>query len=170
MLDRLPEYIEPLSFADKRGEVKGKIALSKLTRLSEILADNSGEVTAELFFYRDGKLAVVEGRVNTNLHIICQNCLQPMEWVVDRSVKLGIVSSLEQADRLPEDIDPLLMSDSKILLNDIIEDELLLAIPDFPKHEWQCYSQPVNSDIQSDSSENKQLDSNNPFSILAKLK
>ncbi|HEY8035487.1 MAG TPA: YceD family protein [Methylobacter sp.] len=170
MLARLPEYIDPLHLADKRGELKGQIPISRLDRLADILFSDTGTVTVELFFGREGRLAKVEGQIETVLELECQNCLQAIQWPVKNTVKLGIVTSLDQADRLPEDYEPLLVDEGKILLKNIVEDELLLILPTFPKHQHQCLAQkPDNAKV--DSLQNKQQSATeNPFSILAKLK
>lgn len=52
MLDRLPEYIDPLHLADKRGELKGQLSLSILDRLAEKLHDDTGIVAVDLFFFQ----------------------------------------------------------------------------------------------------------------------
>lgn len=51
MLDRLPEYIEPLHLADKRGELKGKLPLKSLDRLARMLVNDSGTISVDLFFW-----------------------------------------------------------------------------------------------------------------------
>ena len=63
MLDRLPEYIEPLHLADKRGESKGKLPLKSLDRLARMLVNDSGTISVDLFFGREGRLAKVEGHI-----------------------------------------------------------------------------------------------------------
>jgi len=50
MLDRLPEYIDPLHLADKRGVLKGQIPLRSLDRLADMLVNDTGTITVELFF------------------------------------------------------------------------------------------------------------------------
>jgi DUF177 domain-containing protein len=49
MLDRLPEYIDPLQLADKRAELKGEIPLSSLDRLADTLLNDTGTVAVDLF-------------------------------------------------------------------------------------------------------------------------
>ncbi|MGR9115231.1 MAG: YceD family protein [Gammaproteobacteria bacterium] len=169
MLDRLPEFIDPLNFADKGRELIGRIDLSSLDRLAEMLADDSGSVAVNLAFGREGRLATIEGRITVTLTVLCQNCLQAMDWPVNGKIKLGIVTSMDEADRLPEDCEPLLVGNKKIPLKDIIEDELLLALPAFPKHSEPCY-QSMPAFGEQASFEKEQSDLNNPFSILAKLK
>ena len=67
MLDRLPELIDPLSFADKGSELIGQIDLSSLDRLAEMLADDSGSVAVRLVFGREGRLATIEGQIGRSM-------------------------------------------------------------------------------------------------------
>ncbi len=170
MLARLPEYIDPLHLADKRGELKGQILVSSLDRLADILFSDTGAVTVELFFGREGRLAKIEGKIEAVLELECQNCLQAVQWPVESSIKLGIVTSIDQADRLPENYEPLLVDEGKILLKNIIEDELLLILPTFPKHQHDCLAQKSDSHKVDFLSNEQQSSTENPFSILAKLK
>ncbi len=170
MLDRLPEYIEPLHLADKRGALKGKIPLRSLDRLAKILANDSGTISIDLFFGRDGRLAKVEGHIETVLELECQNCLEAVKWPIDCNIKLGIVTTIDQANRLPEEFEPLMVQEEKILLKNIIEDEILLNLPAFPKHQHTCFvSKTENNNLNTFVSD-EPSSTKNPFSILAKLK
>jgi uncharacterized protein len=141
-----------------------------LDRLADLLFSDAGSVAVDLFFGREGRLAKIEGQIEAVLELECQNCLQAVQWPVKSSIKLGIVTSIDQADRLPEDYEPLLVDEGKILLKNIIEDELLLILPTFPKHQHNCLAQ------QSDNKKavlllnEQQSPTKNPFSILAKFK
>jgi uncharacterized protein len=170
MLSRLPEIIEPLHLADKRGELKGEIAVSSLQRIADLLFDDSGSVTVELFFGREGRLAKVEGQIHAVLQLKCQSCLQAVEWSIDSTVKLGIVSSIELANRLPEDYEPLLVEEGSMLLKDIIEDELLLSLPAYPKHQHSCFVPNSDNNKANSQARDQQSSPENPFSILATLK
>lgn len=170
MLDRLPQYIDPLLLADKRGSIKGQIAIKTLDRLADILHDDSGSVAVELFFGRAGRLAFCEGEIRAVLALKCQNCLGSVSWSITGTVKLGIVGSIDQADKLPEDYEPLLVNEEgAVLLKDLIEDELLLLLPTFPKHEQRCFFSNTDSSKPDDLTDNSPLPTN-PFSILANLK
>ncbi len=170
MLARLPEFIDPLHLADKRGELKGQLPVSGLDRLADLLFSDTGTIAVDLFFGREGRLAKIEGQIEAVLELKCQNCLQAVQWPVKSSIKLGIVTSIDQADRLPEDYEPLLVDEGKTLLKNIIEDELLLILPTFPKHQHNCLGQKP-SNKQADFLLNEQQSpTENPFSILAKLK
>lgn len=170
MLTRLPEFIDPLHLADKRGELKGQIPVSSLDRLADLLFSDTGSVTVDLFFGREGRLAKIEGEIETVLELKCQNCLQAVQWPVKTGIKLGIVTSIDQADRLPEDYEPLLVDEGKTLLKNIIEDELLLILPTFPKHQHDCLGQRSDNKKADFLLNEQQSPTENPFSILAKLK
>ena len=170
MLDRLPEYIDPLHLADKRGSLKGQIPLRSLDRLAEMLVNDEGSIAVDLLFGREGRLAVVDGRIEAVLELECQNCLKAVNWPIDCTIKLGVVTSIDQANRLPEDYDPLLVEEGKILLKDIIEDEILLILPAFPKHQHTCLIPKIDNNCREPLVSDEQSIPENPFSILAKLK
>jgi len=170
MLDRLPEYIDPLHLADKRGALKGQMPLKSLDRLAEMLVNDTGAVKVDLFFGREGRLAKVEGHIEAVLELECQNCLEAVKWPVDSTIKLGIVTSIEQANRLPEGYEPLLVEEEKILLKNIIEDEILLILPAFPKHQHACVAPKFDNSSADSLVSDEQSSPENPFSILAKLK
>jgi len=170
MLERLPKFIDPLVFADRGSELKGKIELADLQRLADILANQNGNVAVQLSFFKQNRLAGVKGQVNVNIDLVCQKCLEAVQWDSQISFALGLVSSLDEADRLPEGYEPMLVnSEEKIALSTLVEEELLLAIPSFPKHEYNC------SDLEQSEQKKPRIkieaeNSDNPFSILAKLK
>jgi uncharacterized protein len=170
MLDRLPEYIDPLHLADKRGALKGQIPLKSLDRLADMLVNDAGAITVELFFGREGRLAKIEGYIAAVLELECQNCLEAVKWPIDCTIKLGVVTSIDQANRLPEDYEPLLVEEGKIPLKNIIEDEILLILPSFPKHQHTCFVPKFDNNNVVPLVGDEQSSPETPFSILAKLK
>lgn len=167
MLNRLPEFIDPVQLADKRGALQGELPIHGLTRLADLLFDESGVIAMELFFARQGRLAIIEGRLEATLQLKCQSCLQAVPYNMNSVVKLGIVSSLEQADRLPEDYEPLLVEAEKIPLKDLLEDELLLLLPSYPKHDDDCFHATTESAAIITVAHKPAA--THPFSILATL-
>jgi len=167
MLDRLPIFIDPVKFSERRKKLSGTIEIRELARLSDMLLDNTGKIEVEFSFDKEGKLATIRGDIKVNLKLECQSCLKSIDWPVKHHFKLGVVLSLEQANDLSSDLEPLILDGGKVLVNELIEDELLLALPDFPRHENVCVE--INKTLPTEKN-NDQIDSNNPFSILAKLK
>lgn len=170
MSEQLPEFIDPLLCAEKRRAFKGDMALSALPRLADALADNAGTVAVSMAFEKRERLAVVEGHISSVLRLTCQNCLEAVDWPVDHDFKLGIVTSPDAAQLLPYSYEPLLVSEDKMPLRDIVEEELLLSLPAFPKHaESNCFINKNRLDAAPPHKEGL-VRSDNPFSVLAKLK
>ncbi|MFA5982822.1 MAG: YceD family protein [Methylococcaceae bacterium] len=166
----MSEYIDPISLAERRGELKGRLSLDSFDRLSELLFCNNGRVEVELVFSKEDKIAKIEGKIKTNLALKCQNCLEALDWPVNIAIKLGIVSTLEQADRLPDEFEPFLIDEDRVLVKDLIEDELLLILPPFPKHQHNCLNQVLSVVNLAPLVTAKKQVTHNPFSILSKLK
>jgi len=168
MLDRLPIFIEPLNYADRRRELSGDLDLSSFPRLADLPGfNNRGSVAVTLSFSKLGRIPALDGELNTIVELCCQNCLQPIKIPVSSKFKLGFVSSLSEADLLPDGYEPFLLESDKVALVDIAEDELLLTIPAFPKHTEGCLDTRYQKImVQVDT----QSDTENPFSVLAKLK
>ena len=167
MLDRLPDFIDPLVFADRQRQLTGEITLKTFPRLSDILRDDNGCVKIDLSFSKSSRLATLLGTIQATLKLECQSCLETIDLSLKVSINLAFVESLEQADKLAGEYEAFLLKDKKISLNLLIEDELLLALPDFPRHPEPClnYSNNVINNV-----DNTTTQSNNPFSILAQLK
>ena len=171
MLDRLPEYIDPVHLADKRGELKGQIPILSLDRLADFLADDKGAVSIDLFFSREGHIPLAEGDITANLELVCQNCLAAVTWPINSHIKLGMVKTIDQANRLPEEYEPLMIVEDKVLLKNIIEDELLLLLPSFPKHDNNCLiPQTSHNGTELFLTDEQSSPKKNPFAILATLK
>ncbi len=158
-----------MELADRNASIQGDLEISCFDRLADVLADNTGTVAVALTFGKAGRFATIVGHVSALLAVKCQRCLDSMEWPIDNDIKLGIVSSVEQADNLPQGFEPLLLADGgKIQLKAMVEDELLLALPDIPKHQEACLPPLARTpDALSNGSAVKQA---NPFSVLADLK
>ena len=162
MPKHLPELIDPLLCASKGRHWQGKLAIAGMSRLAGMIRNPGQEVDVDLRFDRDGRTAVVRGTVRGELEVVCQRCLDPLLIVIDQAVSLGLVTSIEEGERLGEDYEPLVLERERIRFADIVEDELILAIPDIPRHE-HCH-------IMYAAPQEKGLERPNPFAVLANLK
>lgn len=168
MVECLPEFIDPLALAEKRRQFKGSLPLSKMSGLHDVLLDREGEAVFELRFEKDGRFAVVTGFVRAELELQCQCCLEAVAWPVDCQVSLGVVRSIDEAGLLPEAYEPLLLEGETMPLADIVQEELLLAIPSIPQH-GRCESAVrLKNKEQKDSPAASERP--NPFAVLAELK
>lgn len=170
MPSHLPDFVDPWHLASLGKEFSGRIELARLPRLAGVLRRSSGHADFELDFGRDGEKRIhITGRVQAHLVLECQRCLGRMNQVVDIDVNLAVIERQEEAALLPEDVDPVLAEDGQIGLKDLIEDELLLAIPQVPRHA------PAQCGVESDSmksgiEQEATLADSSPFSVLEGLK
>jgi uncharacterized protein len=173
MFSRLPEFLDPWRAAEQAALYQGEAAVADLSRLGELLSDTAGTVTYRLEFLRDDNgQAVLRGSVRATLRMVCQRCLEPMEVPVAGSWSQAAVSGLDEANRLSEEYDPLLVEGRLVRPLELIEEELLLLLPQIAVHEAGRCSAPANGGSGPNglrnSGEGRTQDS--PFAELAKLK
>ncbi|UHD16202.1 YceD family protein [Thiocapsa bogorovii] len=134
-----------------------------------------GAASVELRFSRDrdGR-CIVAGRVRATLRLCCQRCLGEVEIPVDARIQLALIRRDEEALDLPEHLDPWLVTEERLVPLDMIEDELLLAVPVVPRHPvGSCTAGPVEHGEATASARNRETGSEarrGPFEILAALK
>ena len=78
--------------------------------------------------------------------------------------RLGIVSSEAEIDRLPDGYEPLLVAGEPISTSELIEDEVLLAVPAIPLHADGA------GDCEMAYSNSGAAQRENPFAVLKQLK
>lgn len=175
MSSRLPEFIDPRRLASQGSRFSGTVELGELTRLSGALLDAKGNAEFSLEFYRDNqKRARIKGTIQADLVLECQRCLDAMVLPVAVVLDLAVIQVPEEADRLPESCDPVWVEEDTLRLLDLVEDELILAIPQVPKHDPDTCgiggNIPLNGETAGQEQEDDASDKPNPFAVLAGLK
>jgi len=130
---------------------------------------DQGALEAYLIFDRAGRVPYIRGRITALLHLRCQRCMQEMTFAVDNEFKLGLVLNETQMVELPDEYEPYLVEEDNNYLPDILEDELLLALPLVAMHDYDC-SEYVTTDNSEQASEAApEPEKKNPFSALKDL-
>lgn len=163
----LPAVVDAWRMVSARRQFEGSLPLSAFKRLRDSLVDAEGECRYALEFGRDaGNQAFVEVRVDAELPLLCQRTLERYLHRVRLVQQLGLITSEAQESSLPEHMEPLLLPESgELQPADLVEDELILAVPVVPinpdslapEHDWQD---------EAEAEEPKQ----NPFAALSALK
>lgn len=170
MQHRLPDWVDPLTLADKGRTFRGRIPLTRLERLQDRLSDTQGELEVELSFGRNADgIRYLAGHVEGCLPLICERCLGRMSWDVKLDFNLALLESEGLIDRIPERYEPLLIEAGEIRPVEVIEDELLLTLPMYPKHaeEQDCQLLQATEAADEPATEEPR---ENPFAALASLK
>lgn len=108
---------------------------AEFPRLVRELAAATGRVQGHLQFARERGQAVVELRLRAVLPLVCQRCLGPVDVEVGSDVRVALVDDLDEADRLDAGIEPVVVEGGRVSPRDLVEEELLLAVPLVPRHE-----------------------------------
>ena len=161
----LPDRVDPWRLAEGAKVLEGLVALADLPRLAPALAAG-GEAAYRLEFGREDGRAVVSGRVRAVLALRCQRCLEPLHLDVDSAFALAVVGSLDEAAALPERYEPAIAEDGWVHPRDLVEDELLLAVPAVPLHEGGACRPPA-TEPQAGSGA---APADSPFAVLASLR
>jgi len=171
MSQQLPDHFNPWRFADLGKQLVGSYQLKDLPRLRECLMDFQGEVSFSLVFSRDPQhRACLSGTLEASMMLECQRCLEAMAWPVNSVMSLAFVEGLDEAERLPDQLEPQLVEDGQVRFRDLIEDELLLALPQVAVHPVEVCDSQANAIIADGSTEAPGPERDNPFAALAELK
>lgn len=130
--------IDGFGFAAAGGSLRGAWPVSIMPRLREELHDNAGAVEFEVEGGCDAhgrpQLAL---RASATLVLTCRRCLGPVECALGADAILLLAASQEEIDAEPISVEgpEWIVAQKEMALRDLVEDELLLALPYAPRHE-----------------------------------
>jgi uncharacterized protein len=120
----------------------------------------------------DNHRRIINGEIEADVSVICQRCLEPTQIQLAESFKLGLVETENHITKLPDDIDPWMVTDTKLVIADFLEEQLILAMPIVSYHSAGCQAAlppgiGSRSETDADNTRNRE---ESPFAILKKLK
>ena len=135
-----PLVINNIEFARKALELHDRIPVSQFARLHDVLSGDSGALDYHL---KGGVSATgkptLELQVRGEVQLRCQRCLDPFAFDLDIDETYVIVAdetaipaSVEDEATTEEDF---IVADPQMRVLDMVEDEVLLALPYAPKHD-----------------------------------
>ena len=157
-------FINNLEFAQKQQQITDNFAPNSLNRLAQTLAltdENAQLANINFTIMGDTKRfrqPSLHLHIKSSLPVICQRCLDEMS--VDIALDFDYLLSNSPADDIEnsDEIDWLEIS-AEMSVRDLVEDELLLAMPIAPVHEAGCSKHSMQSGEKP-----------NPFAVLKQLK
>ena len=171
-----PCRLDVAAFAKEAGELHGRWPLQQFDRVvdASALRELSAPVTEELAWRVRGERRTLRGGEHqTWLHLSalgevpmqCQRCLRPVVVEVQVERSFLFVHGEDAAAEIDNDIEEDVLPITRALdLRELVEDEVLLALPIVPRHEV-C---PV--PLVASASEEAPDDKPNPFAALAAIK
>ncbi len=168
---KIPITIDPYRTAQKRSSFDGILQLQNLTRLSEQLSDTEGDVAVLIHCGNDEQgLVYIEGEAHCTVQLRCERCGDEMTLNINSSFAYTPVKGDDSAqEEIPQRYDVIETDEhGEVNLRQLVEDELILALPLFPMHdEGQC---DPNKLQMSWGEIEPEPEKPNPFAILQELK
>ncbi|MBS0192990.1 MAG: DUF177 domain-containing protein [Proteobacteria bacterium] len=164
----LPDVMDAWRMLAAQRSFAGVIPLSSMPRLCEALEQPEGDCSFVLSFDR-GALDVPRIRIEakTRLPLLCQRSLQRFWLPVTVDQSLALVADEHQEAALPEGYEAVVVdAEGAIRPLDLIEDELILALPVVA---IDPDGAPIQSATTDDGRGNEQatMKQDNPFAVLA---
>lgn len=130
--------IDGLEFAAAGEQLRGTWPVKEFPRLRDALYDDQGAIAYDLRGVRDllGRPGL-ELRVTGTLRVACRRCLEAVEVRLDEVSRLWLARSQAEIDAQPVAADGPdgVVASREMAVRDLVEDELLLALPYAPRHE-----------------------------------
>lgn len=144
-----PDFVDPWKAADGKRVFQGTVPLKWMRRLAPLLAPagpgdsgdagkagaDGAEATFTARFAHDEQgVVTISLDVEADLPLVCQRSMLPYLEHVERHSLLGVVEDAALEARLPDSYEPVLAEHGRLALLDLVEDELLLAVPQVPRN------------------------------------
>lgn len=134
--DGIPLRVKASQAVSRREAFAGSVPLAKLPRLAASLAESSGTLQVELQATRDDEgQDWLHGEIRGRLPLTCQRGLHIFDWHCDVALSLCLVETEAEEEKLQKDTESYLVEDDELPLRDLVEEEVLLALPMMPRCE-----------------------------------
>ena len=156
--------INPLEFARRGEQLAGETPLEALPRVQSAVLGAEQPLVWRLAGNLDAwQRPVLSLRITGEVRVVCQRCLEAMPWPLALATDVVLFRNEEQladAEALDPEIEALLLDEAQDV-RQLLEDEILLAIPFAPLHD-SCSPKGVKAEPEASAP--------NPFAVLAALK
>jgi uncharacterized protein len=175
MNTRPQEVLSYRDLARQQARISRQISLEELPRVTPLAAGSSGtslDVALSFSQEPDGLVRVV-GDISGRLALVCNGCAETLEHELKMTIDCVIVASEESASERGAEADVLLADGPEISLAELVEDEVLLGLP-----ERLCVAEPCANapELHYPALERAGQEvpppaerADNPFSVLADL-
>ena len=151
------------------GRFRETVPVAALPRLAETLSDSQGSIEADVRVSRASSgIPLVEGTLRGRLHRDCQRCLEPVDLDVRIDLKLAVTGTAGE-ELAPADFEPWQTEQQDVTLGQLLEDELLLALPMVTRHENERQCGELAGRLREGEGE-RTAERDNPFAVLKRLK
>ena len=130
--------IDGLEFARTGSKLQGAWPVAGFARLRDMLRTDDGTLQYELLGVpRERGRPALQLRVGGALQLVCQRCLGALEFPLHIDVSLQLAATQAEVDAQPLEAEgpEQIVAGREMPVRELVEDEVLLAIPLAPRHE-----------------------------------
>ena len=134
---KLPIKVDPVRTAQKRLDYDGIIKADLLSRLAGSTQSVISDANVSLSFDLDQRrIPFIRGNANIDVMLTCQRCQGEFPHTLSVEFCYSPVRDEEAIDKLPEAYEPTIVDENgEINLTQLIEDELMLELPQVARHD-----------------------------------
>ena len=107
----------------------------RFDRLMDVAASPTPTGSVKMTFGTWEGRVTVRGELRATVDLVCQRCMSVMQYPVEEMFDLVLVDSEAEAPLGCESLEPWVANATHLNLWDVVEEQLLLALPLIPKHE-----------------------------------
>ena len=130
--------IDGLEFAQAGSKLQGSWPVAGFSRLRDSLSTDEGTLQYELLGVpQERGYPALRLKVGGALQLVCQRCLGALEFPLHINVSLGLAETQAEIDAEPlvAEGPERIVAGPEMPVRDLVEDEVLLAMPLAPRHE-----------------------------------
>lgn len=167
--DYLPQQVDPFRFAENATRLRGTLSIQNMQRLLTSLYSDEGEVTIVMEFGIDEqKIRFLQGHIEGSVILQCQRCMEKLPYTINNDFCAGLVETDEEAELLPKQYDPVMVTEGSLIIQDMIEDELIINLPIVPMHDMKDCK--VKLPLVAEDEIENVVKKDNPFKVIESLR
>lgn len=129
----VPQRIKASGAVAQAAQFSGLLPVAALPRLRDSLAREGEAVEVSLKAGQSFGRSSLQGTLRGSLSLQCRRCDRIYAWPLDVRLDLRLVENEDEERALLEEADPYWVRDDQLPLHELVEDEVLLALPMLPR-------------------------------------
>jgi uncharacterized protein len=124
----------------------GEFSDTRFARLQAVAVSDTPKVAVQLAFATLDQRPVIQGQLRAEVELVCQRCMNNMQYAVLEQFQLMLIAGNAELDLVPAPYEPWIANALRLNVFDLVEEQLLLALPLIAKHvdERECVKMNAN--------------------------
>jgi uncharacterized protein len=107
---------------------------TRFERLTDVAVSTQPHVTIKLQFAKLDKRPTIHGEMQAEVELVCQRCMQNMRYPLQEAFDLMLIETEAEMAAVPETHEPWIANALHLNVLELVEEQLLLALPLIAKH------------------------------------